>query len=85
MTNPKWVDVSSWSRDDKDRTPKTWELETDELTICVTRTYGLDGWWLVCHDLRIGRRSLPDNLESAQTAALDHVRGRLRAMLESLP
>lgn len=38
FSRPHWKDISSWSKGDKDRTPKAWEVRIgDHFRLCVHR------------------------------------------------
>lgn len=80
-----WKDATSYSRGG-DRTPKTWEVRTRSLRIIVTRCHGLEGWWLLCHDLGIEmhRTLSTDDLELAKANALNTVRDKLSTMLREI-
>lgn len=85
----EWRDSSSYSQGERGQVePRTWELRLDGLCICVTRRIHLEGWWLTCHDLRIGGGH-PVPLSStmiadAQKEALCYVRRQLVERLERI-
>ena len=69
----EWEDETSYSRDEKDRIPRTWSIKLggkwgrDRLS--VTRTHGLDGWWLLSEVT--GRRELKSaTIDAAKAEAL---------------
>lgn len=53
MAKLKWVDVTSYRRDEE-RIPRTWELDLGELKIIVTRYASLEGWFLTCREIALG-------------------------------
>lgn len=55
----KWRDVSSWSKYDTDRTPKTWELTIGRIKLCVTRSiYTATDEWLACCEPFLSQHTL---------------------------
>lgn len=50
MATHEWKDVSSWSRSETDRTPKSWEIRLGGILVFVTRHihYAKDDWVLRC-------------------------------------
>lgn len=84
MTPLKWKDITSYSRDDKERTPQTWEARLGGVRVCVTRRHGLTGWYLICepwHSLK----SLGDiSADEAKKTAGRQIRSDARALMEAL-
>jgi len=85
----KWTDVTSYSRSDTERTPKTWELQLgSELRICVSRSinYSPNEWVMSARGvLDISQRVLKSkNITEAQAEALDYVRSAAASVLRSL-
>ena len=80
----KWKNATSYSRDDKDRTPRTWEARLGCVRICVTRRHGLPGWFLICepwHSLKmLGEISDDEAKKLAETL----IAADARALMESL-
>lgn len=82
-----WKDVSSWSRSDTVRTPKTWEASASGMRIVITRhrDYPPDAWILRCSEVGLDLLQLMAvDLEEAQLEALGLVRGRLKLWLASV-
>ncbi len=83
--SPAWKDETSYSSHDRERVPRTWTLRRGPFRVSVTRTHGLDGWYLhVQPDVpgissgRYTRHRLPDDLEAAKAAAVELVGAQLR-------
>jgi len=56
MSKPTWKDATSYSRNDKDRIPQTWEIDLGgNLKLGVTRHrhYESDQWLFYCHQLNL--------------------------------
>ncbi len=84
----QWKDESSWSRNDVERTPKTWCFATEGLRIIVTRhrDYAPTDWVLRVHPSGIvGEQVLPVDINDAKARALKIVREALERALEELP
>ena len=77
-----WKDETSYSRSDKERVPRVWELNDGLLLLCVHRWHGLDGWFMTLRfdgAQMIEKRELKaDDIEAAKVEALDHTRTKLR-------
>lgn len=81
---PTWKDVSSFSRDDKERIPATWELAlTQDVRIVITRSHVHDkqNWvmhcrpWFDTYSLKLP--STVENRDEAMAAATALVRDRI--------
>lgn len=85
-TVPAWVDRTSFSQNDKDRTPRTWTLQFEGFRVTVTRHIHYPGKWVLsCYELRMDCVELKEaELEKAQKEALNLVRRKLKAMLEQV-
>lgn len=82
-----WSDSSSYSRDEKERIPKEWTLETGFLKICIHRHIHFDPktWLLSCHELGISRFILGEiDTKQAQDKAIDIIKLKLKKMADSL-
>lgn len=82
-----WVDITSYSQNDKVRTPKTWELRIQPMTqIIVTRLHGVpDLWFLKCYRLGIETVQLQStDLEKAKQEAVTKVRQLLTSLITDL-
>lgn len=79
----KWKDATSYSYNDKERIPVTFELILGELRIVVTRMYNLtDTWFLHCRKLHIDSHDLRVNdLEIAKHEALKLVKDALEVQV----
>ena len=84
--NMNWEDISSHSRRDKDRTPKTWELRLAGIRVVVTRHihFEPDEWVMTC-DPWFEQRSLGRvDADEAKDAAVGAVREKLAESLAAL-
>ena len=87
MSKKKWVDSSAYSRDDKERIPTTWTLNTGQLRIVVTCGHiHYRGIWIMhCHHVGIDTLRLSsETKEHAQESAIELVKQRLSMMMDSL-
>lgn len=86
MSEPKWKDISTFSRGDKTREPRTFELRLDGgLRICVTRMVdcGPNDWVLRCSPWFPAYVLASGDVEKAKAESLAMVRGMLERALES--
>lgn len=81
-----WKDISSRSQGDKDRSPRTVQLEVGGLRIVVTRHvhHAPDDWVLNCEPWFRERKVGDGSLEDAKETALYLVRDRLADAVASL-
>jgi hypothetical protein len=82
-----WEDKTGRSYGEKDRTPKTWELNTNKLRIIVTRhmDYAEDDWCARCYDIGMDLVRLKSkDIDAAKKEAIELVSFRLKQMLASL-
>jgi hypothetical protein len=72
MGDAKWTDASSYSRDDKERTPTAWHLDVFPLTVSVHRhTYYEPTVWLLTAEPFAFRRVLEStDADAAKAEAL---------------
>ncbi len=91
MSRPVWEDITSYSRDDRERIPSTWELRlTREVRIVVTRghIYDRENWvmhcapWFDTHSLKLP--STVDNRDEAMARATALVRDKFAALAAAL-
>jgi hypothetical protein len=83
----KWMDVTSYSRGDKERKPTAWRLNSKVLDLTVVFGHrDLPGKWCFhCHALNFNTQPLEaQTLEEAKTEALILVTIRLEDMLEAV-
>lgn len=84
----KWGDATSYSRGDRERIPRTWELPvSDVFKITITRHihYSPETWLLYCPAIGISLTPCPSaDLEEAKQWALDKVSLRLTRWLAAL-
>lgn len=81
---PAWKDISSYGRNDTDRTPRSFEIRTRNLRIAVTRHIHLpaDQWGLDCYELAIFLRALQSkDIEDAKKEALLIIKQTLQDLL----
>jgi hypothetical protein len=80
----EWRDISSFSREDKDRTPRAFELRTESMRVAVHRHMYYPGRWMlsVYGTLEVQMRPLEaEDIEDAKAEALAYVRRRLGDLL----
>lgn len=79
----EWKDISSYSRSDTDRTPKTWALQAEGLKIVVTRhvNYAPDAWLLCCQPFCEYGEIGTGTADEAKAAAVEYVRKNLELCL----
>lgn len=80
-----WEDVTSYSRGDTDRTPRSWKYDAGGLKIVVTRHIDYPGTWILrCEPWFSARQLESDDVESAKAEALGLVREKVRIVLNNL-
>ena len=79
----KWQDVTSYSRDDKDRTPRTWRMDVCGISLSVTRRHGLDGWYLICEPWHSLRLLTSADADDAQAEAMELIGRRARELAKA--
>jgi len=80
-----WKDVSSFSRDDKDRTPNEFVLVGFPRTVLHRHIHAPGMWFVSSHLLGIDRANLGNlELEEAKVAAVESVRIHLTRHLKML-
>jgi len=86
VSEPQWKDVTSRSRGEVDRTPRSWEWRSASLRIVVTRVHQCEGWWLLCSALDIREHHPLDSAdaEEAKVEAIAFCRTVLESMLSEL-
>jgi len=84
----KWKDVSSYSRDDTERAPRTFEIRTDAIIVVVTRWIHGDParWYLTCREAGFSSHYGLNNqdLKDAQKEALWRVHDILIKRAEAI-
>jgi len=77
-----WKDQSSFSRGDKDRTPKTWEFTSHGVRLVVTRHIDYPGVWIARCDPWFSILELKStDIEKAKKEAISIVCGCLRKVI----
>ena len=74
--NHKWEDISSYSRNDKERIPSVWQIDIGGLSLCVHRHihYPKDSWLFSC-DLLFDKYELDSkNIDEAKDEAINLVK-----------
>lgn len=81
-----WKDISSYSRNDKDRTPKTWEFAGVGVRVVVTRhmDYSPDVWLARCEPYFSIVELKSKDIAAAKNEAMNLVKNCLRKALASL-
>ena len=81
MGKYKWADTTTYSRGDKERTPRVLSLSFKELNCEITvhrHVYFPDTWVLSCKSIGVDKRDLATNdLEEAKNKAIELVLDRL--------
>lgn len=83
---PEWKDVTSYSRSETDRTPRTFELRAGVFCITVTRHIHFDpaAWVLTCPPLFDTREISRGTADEAKGTAIEFVRSALSGALAEL-
>ena len=70
----QWKDISSYSRNDKERTPTVLELRVDGLRIVIHRIIHYPEWYVSCYDLNIEDKCLyTEDLEEAKAIGIQTI------------
>jgi hypothetical protein len=82
-----WKDGTSYSRGDKDRTPRDWRATIDGMVVIVHRHIHYPGLWLVsCADLGVDTVPLDaSEVGAAKREALRFLHDRLKGMMQNFP
>lgn len=82
----KWEDITSHSRNQTDRSPRTWMLKAGDLRIIVTRLHGCDQskWFLRCYPFFDAEQLVPTDTELAKQSAVDLVKQKIDAALYAI-
>ncbi|WP_421696878.1 hypothetical protein [Ancylobacter sp.] len=91
MMSAKWKDITSYSRDDKERVPSTWELRLTPYTrIFVMRSHRADpdNWTMHCgpwfDTYPLGLPSKMENRDEAMSRALNLVADKIEDLHEAI-
>lgn len=81
-----WKDVSSFSRGDKDRTPKAWSFEAGKLKISVHRHihYPPETWLATCEPFFSNKELTEENEASAKAEALNSIQTLLENAINDI-
>ena len=81
-----WEDVTSYSRGDTGRVPRSWKYNAGGLKIVVTRHVDYPGAWILqCDPWFPARLLVSTDVENAKTEAFALVRAKIEIALRSLP
>ena len=84
----EWKDVTSYSRDDKERKPTSWRIDYgDGLSVSITcgHIYHRGQWVMHCHALGIDTKLMPSkSADEAKVDAYGYVRSTLLGYLQAL-
>lgn len=71
----KWIDTTSYSQSDKERTPRVWTIKSKSLAITVHRHrhYDPDIWLLSCPHICDCKELKSKDIELAKNEALNYV------------
>ena len=74
----KWEDKTSYSRDEKPRVPRCWELRVAWLRLIVHRLHGVENVWFgSCYDLNLKDIDLGSDLEQAKSLLVMTIKDKL--------
>jgi hypothetical protein len=81
-----WKDVSSYSRDDKDRTPVSWQLKVGSMAVVVTRYIyaAKDEWTLSCPPFYNHKVLQSKDIDEAKSEAIAMVMTHLDVALQHI-
>ena len=82
-----WTDITSYSRTDKARIPRTWELRAGGLRLVVTRhrDFLADSWVMQTYPSIINYAPLGSHeVEAAKQEAIERTMSALEQMLDGL-
>jgi hypothetical protein len=81
-----WKNITSYSRGDNERIPRTWELSIDPVRIVITRHihHAPDVWVLLCSPFCNQYEISNGTADEAKDAAVKYVHGCLRECLTKL-
>jgi hypothetical protein len=80
----EWNDISSFSKGDTDRTPKSWDIIAGNVRLVVTRHIHYDGWVTRCEPFFGIRQLESDAVEEAKKEAKALLRRKLEHALKEL-
>jgi len=80
-----WKDATSYSRADKERTPRVWELQDGRLRILLHRIHDIpDAWFVSCYLLQISDKALKaKDIEGAKKEAIAIVKKAFNELADS--
>jgi len=86
MDVPEWKDITSFSQGEKDRTPRTWQIQVGRVRVVVTRHihYSPTAWLLRCENFGIEEVLASSDIEDAKKEALATIRSILSGALAYL-
>ena len=77
----EWRDKTSYSRGDKERKPRIWELKVGGLRIVIHRIIHYPEWYVSCYDLSIEDNCLyTDDLEEAKAIGIKTIIDRIEEL-----
>jgi hypothetical protein len=80
-----WEDGTSYSRNDKVRTPSILRCKINTLEIVVHRIHGISGWYFTCRYLDIKEHQLNgEDLESCEHQSIVIVKKALYAKVQEI-
>ena len=79
----QWNNTTSYSQNEKDRTPRTWQMDVCGIRICVTRRFGLQGWYLICEPWHSQRLLKSTDVDDAKTEAMELIGRRARDLAKA--
>lgn len=83
--NGVWIDATSYSQNNTDRTPRTWEIRLGGLQLTVTRHIHYPGSWIMKCEPFFSSKDLENiDVETAKTTALEMTKAELRIALDAV-
>lgn len=82
----KWEDVTTYTKSDKDRVPKSWEIRINDLRIVVTRHFYHDptDWVLICEPFCERKVISRGSIDEAKRLAIQFISQKLENTLNKL-
>lgn len=78
-----WRDISSYSRDDKERIPCSFDINLGGVRLVVTRKLHMQGWYADAPPLFSTLKLHSEDIEGAKNEALTVLAGLLKGAFES--
>ncbi len=80
-----WKDITTYSQGDKERIPRSWQMDIGMFRLIVTRKHGLEGWFMDVHGIISFRRLESEEISDAKLEALAGLKNILKSAFEACP